>query len=138
MSIGSIDQNVLYLLRILLKRCCQAEIIFSGKGIQDCSGKASLICAGLPSCNHNGTIQDTQRFIRDHQVNIKFHFIPKSQTIRAGTKRIIERKASRFNLIHTDTAVRAGKALAEIVDISVHSIYHQKSLCQIQNCLNGI
>ena len=135
MSISSVDQNVLYLLRILLKRCCQAEIIFSGKSIQDCPGKASLICAGLPSCDHNGTIQDTQRSIRDHQINIKFHFIPKSQTIRAGTKRIIERKASRFNLIHTDTA---GKALAEIMDISIHSIYHQKALCQIQHCLNGI
>lgn len=84
---------------------------------QDCPGKASLICAGLPSCDHNGTIQDTQRSIRDHQINIKFHFIPKSQTVRTGAKRIIERKASRFDLIYTDTTVRTGETLAEIVNI---------------------
>ena len=138
MAVGSIDENILDLLRIILKWCSQTEVILSGKCIQDCPGKASLICAGLPSCDHNGTIQDTQRSIRDHQINIKFHFIPKSQTVRTGAKRIIERKASRFDLIYTDTTVRTGETLAEIVNISIHSIYHQKALCQIQHCLNGI
>ena len=61
MSISSVDQNVLYLLRILLKRCCQAEIIFSGKSIQDCPGKASLVCAGLPPV----TTMAPSRILRD-------------------------------------------------------------------------
>ena len=128
MSISSVDQNVLYLLRILLKRCCQTEIIFSGKSIQDCPGKASLICAGLPSCDHNGTIQATQRSIRDHQINIKFHFIPKSQTVRTGAKRIIERKASWLYFINTDITVRAGKTLAEIQGFSTDHINHHQSI----------
>ena len=90
MSIRSINQNILYLLRIILEWCRKTEIILSGKRIQNCSGKTSLTCAGLPSCHHDRAFQDTQRFIRDHQINVKFHLISESQTVRAGAKWIIE------------------------------------------------
>ena len=52
--------------------------------------------------------------IRNHKVFVKLHLIAKSKAIRTGTKRIIKGKASRLYLINADTAVRAGKALAEI------------------------
>ena len=77
-----------------------------------CSWTGSL--ARLPAHNLDCSLcQMTRRLIRDHQILIKFHFVTKAETLRAGTKRIIKRKASRLNLINADSTVRAGKALAE-------------------------
>ena len=91
--------------------------------IKDCSCKTALICAGLPAHDHNSSLGNTQRFIRNHQINIKFHLISQTKTIRAGSKRIIKRKASRLDLINTDLTIRAGKALTECLHSTIHRIY---------------
>lgn len=76
--------------------------------------------------------------IRYHQVDIELHLVSQTETVRAGSKRIIERKTSRLDLVNTDLAVRAGKTLAEIYDISIHRVHHQKSVCKIKDSLDGI
>ena len=138
MATGTIDENILNFLRVFTERCIQGKIIFSGKSIQNRPRKTSLCCTGLPSENCNCSLIDAQLLIRNHQVNIKFHLITKSQTLRAGTEGIIERKAPRFDLINADSAVRAGKTLAEVQKFPVHGIYYEKAVCQFQYCLNGI
>ena len=138
MSICTMDQNILNIIRIILERSIQAEMVFFRQCIKDCSCKTALICAGLPAHDHNSSLRNTQRFIRNHQINIKFHLISQTKTIRAGSKRIIKRKASRLYLINTDLTIRAGKALTECLHSTIHRIYHKQPIRKIQNCLNGI
>ena len=58
-SVGSVQEHVLNLLRIVLKRCVQIKMIFLTQGIQDCVGKAVFVRAGLPAHYHNGTPRNT-------------------------------------------------------------------------------
>ena len=134
----SIDDHIFDLVRIILKRGIQAELIFLCKRVQNRSCKASLICAGLPAHHSNRPFGNAERHIGDHKINIKFHLISKTGTLWAGSEGIIEGKASRLDFVHTDPAVRAGKALAEIHHIPVHRIYDQKSVRQLQNRFHRI
>ena len=113
-AMGSIDDHIFDLVRIFFKRCFQTEVVFLCKSIQNRSRKTSFICTGLPAQHHNGPLGNAQTPVRYHQVHIKLHFISQAEAGRTGTERIVEGKASRFDLINAHTAVRTGKALAEI------------------------
>ena len=107
------NQHILNILRQLLKRSRKVKLIFLCKCIQNRTGKAAPVRAGLPSCHNDRTILNTHGAIRYHQINVKLHLIAEAIAVRAGSERIIERKAARLDLLNTDSAVRAGKALAE-------------------------
>ena len=138
MSAGTVDKDILDFLRILTERRVQRKLIFPCQGIQDRSGKASLGGTGLPPENSDSPFIDTQFLIRDHQIDIKFHLISKTQTLRAGTKWIIKGKAPGFDLINADATIRTGKTLAEVQKLPVHSVYYQQTIRQIQHGFNGI
>ena len=76
--------------------------------------------------------------VRDHQLRIKFHLIAKSEADRTGSKRVIKRKASRFDLTDADAAVRAGKALTEGHLLTADHIQQKKSFRKCQYILNRI
>ena len=123
-AVRSVNQHVINILRQLLNRGIQAELIFLRKCAQNRIGKASLIFTRLPAHDLNGTFVNTELLIRNHQLRIKLHLISKTKTDRTGAKRIIKGKASRFNLRNTDSTIRAGKALAEIDGFPTNYIYH--------------
>ena len=138
MSACTVQKNILYLFRIVLKWRIQIKSILPAQCIQNCVGKAALIRTGLPSHYGDSSLCNTQGLIWNHQIRIKFHLISKSQTLWACTKRIVKGKASRLNFINADSAVRAGKALAEIHIIPIHGIHNCQSICQIQHGLKRI
>ena len=113
-AVCAVDQHILNVLRQFLKRSREIKLIFLCKCIQNRAGKAALVRAGLPSCHNDCTILNTQGTIRYHQINVKLHLIAEAIAVRAGSERIVERKAARLDLLNTDSAVRAGKALAEV------------------------
>ena len=131
-SVGAMNNDMFDLLRIILKWRCKIKLIFFSQCIQNRSCKASFICAGLPSGHSDRTIQNTERWIRDHQFYVKFHLISESVTIRAGTKRIIKGKTSRLDLIDTHTTVRTGKTLAETQQFSINHFHKRQTICQAQ------
>ena len=126
------------LLRIFFKRRVQVEIIFPAEGVQDGPRKTAFIRAGLPAQHRDGPFIDRQGRIRDHQFLGELHLVTQSEAFRAGAKRIVERKASRLDLLDADPAVRAGEALAEIHRLAVDHIHHQQPLRQMQHALHGI
>ena len=138
MSACAVQNNILYLLGIIFKRCIQIKTVFPAKGIQNSIGKTALICARLPAHHYNSPFRNAQRLIRDHKIRVKFHLITKAKTLRAGPKWVIKRKTSWLDLINTDSTIRTGKALAEIHIISIHGIHHSQSISQIQYCLKRI
>ena len=138
MTAGTMDEDILNLFRILAERRIQRTFIFPCQSIQNRSGKASLRGTGLPPENSDSPFIDTQFLIRDHQIDIKFHLISKTQTLRAGTKWIIKGKTPGFDLINADATIRTGKTLAEIQKLPVHSVYYQQTIRQIQHGFNGI
>ena len=77
-------------------------------------------------------------FIRNHQILVKFHLVAKSETLRAGAKGIVKGKTSRFYLINTDAAVRAGKTLGKLDLLSTDHIHGHQSVRQFQYIFNGI
>ena len=113
-------------------------MIFFRQGIQNRPGKTSFIGTGLPSQYGNGALVNTQRFIRDHQILVKFHLITQSKTIRTGAKRIIKGKTSRLHLINADTAIRTSKVLAEIQHLPICHIHHHQAIAQAHGCFNRI
>ena len=112
-AVCAVNQHILNMLRQLLKRSRKVKLILLCQCIQNRTGKAALVRAGLPSCHNDRTILNTQGAIRYHQINVKLHLIAEAIAVRAGSERIVERKAARLDLLNTDPAVRAGKALAE-------------------------
>ena len=78
MSACTVQKNILYLFRIVLKWRIQTKSILPAQCIENCVGKAALIRTGLPSHHLNGTLCDGQRFIRNHQILVKLHLIAKS------------------------------------------------------------
>lgn len=90
-------------------------------------GIAGRIGAGLPAHYLNCPLGNRQCLIRNHEIFIKLHLVTESVADRTGTKRIIKRKASRFHLIHTDSAIRARKILGKIHWFPVHHIYNRIS-----------
>ena len=112
-SVGSMDNNIMDLFRIILERRIQRKIIFSGKRVKNRAGIAALIGTGLPAQHNDRSLCNTQRRVRNHQLLIKFHLIPQPITTGAGAEWVVERKAARFDFIHTDLTIRTGKTLAE-------------------------
>ena len=125
-------------LRIILKRRIQIKSIFFAESVQNGPGKTALVRTGLPSHGGNGSLVDRQGLIRDQQILVELHLIAQAKAVRAGSEGIIERKAPRLHLIHTDAAVRAGEILAEIDHCPVHGIHHHQSSRQPQSRLDGI
>ena len=113
-ALCAVYKHVLNRLGQILKRGIQAEMVFFRQSVQNRPSKAAFILAGLPAQHHNGPVQNAQRFVRYHQIRIKFHLVAQSQTVRAGAERIIKGKAAGLYLFNTDPAVRAGKILAEV------------------------
>ncbi len=59
LPLGAVDQDIVDILRIILKWGVQAKMVFPGQGIQDRPGKAPLIRAGLPAHHHDRPLGDT-------------------------------------------------------------------------------
>ena len=108
------------------------------QGIQQSSGKAPLIRAGLPPQNHNCALADGQRLVRNHQILVKLHFISQAETLRAGPEGIVKGKASGLHLIHADVAVRAGKALTEGHGFPADYIHNHQPSGKSHHRLDGI
>ena len=132
MSICSINKNIMNFLRIILERRGEIKIVFFTESIQYGSCKTSFRLTRLPARNGNSTFFNGKGRIRYHQALIKFHLITQPQTVRACTERVVKRKTPRLNLVHTDSAVRAGKTLTEIQVLAIHGIHHQQTVRQSQ------
>ena len=138
LSAGSPNQDVMNLLWVFLKRCVEAEMVFLRQRFQNRSAEAALVAAGLPSHRDDGALFDAEALIRYHQVFVKFHLISQAIAVRTGSEGIIKRKASRLHLVHTDSAVRAGKALAEHNRFLAENIYHHQPAGQPHNRVYGV
>ena len=90
LTIRTVNQYILNLLRIFLKRRIQCKLIFFRKCFQYGSGKTALLAGRLPAHDCDCTFIDTQALIRNDQIRIKFHLISKSGTLRAGPERIVK------------------------------------------------
>ena len=112
------------LLWVFFKRSIQIKTIFFTKRLQDRARKTILVCTGLPAKDSDRTLIDRKGRIRDHQLFCELHLISESETLRAGTERIVKRKTSGFDFLDADPAVRAGKALTEIHRFPVDHIHH--------------
>lgn len=66
LALCSVNQNIMNLLGIILKRRVQRKIVMLRQSLQNRIGKASGGIGGLPSQNSNGTLIDTQRWVRNH------------------------------------------------------------------------
>ena len=110
-SAGSVEQNVPYLLRIVLKGCIQTEVIMLRQCREQCVCKASLLITGVPARRNNCPLIDRETLVRHHELQVKLHLVTETQTIRTGPKGIVEGKAPGLHLFDGDPAVRAGKAL---------------------------
>ena len=106
--------------------------------VENGSGKAALVRTGLPAHSHNRPLADAQGFIRNQQILIKFHLVSQSKAFRAGAEWIIEGKAPRLHLVHTDAAVRAGKILAEIHSPLLRYLHRHQPACKLHDGFNGI
>ena len=137
-AVGAMDQHMADFRRKILIGRFQIKAVFFGQGVQNCTGKAVLVRAGLPAHGRDGSFYDTQAFIRDHQILVKLHLVTQSIAVRAGAERVIEGKAPRLDLIDADAAVRAGKALAELQHFSVLHVNHGQAVSQPQNIFQGI
>ena len=126
MAFGSVEQNVLDLLWVVLKGRVQIEMVLLAQGVQNRPGKAPLVRAGLPAQHHNSPLADGQGLVRNHQIRVKLHLVAQAKALRAGAEGVVEGKASGLHLVDADAAVRAGKALAEIHRLPSHHIHgHQ-------------
>ena len=89
---------------------------------------------------------DAQALVWNHQILVKLHLISQTEAVRARTKWVVEREAARLNLIHADTAVRAGKILAErqgivlffAVFIPHRRIGQHQTIGETHDCFNRI
>ena len=70
-----------------------------------------LITTRLPARYGDCTLIQSQTVIRNNQVNIKFCLESKSRTARTCAKWVVEREASRLDLLDADATIRAGKAI---------------------------
>ena len=59
-------------------------------------------------------------------------------TDRTGTKRIIKRKTSWFNLVNTDSTVRTGKTLTEVQLFFPNDINKKNSSSKLHYCFDRI
>ena len=111
---GTMDQYVLNLLRILLERRVQAEMVFLRQRIENRAREAALLLRRLPAHHNDGAVIDGKRPVRNHQIQVEFHAVAQARALRAGAEGIVEGKAARFDLLDADAAVRAGEMLAEM------------------------
>ena len=137
-AICSMKDHIPHCFRQFLIWCIQIEIILLCQSLQNRISIAGWITGRLPAHNLDCSLRQRQTLIRDHQILIKFHFVTKAETLRAGTKRIIKRKASWLNLINADTTVRAGKTLGKLYQFPANDIHRHQTVCQFQNIFNGI
>ena len=133
-----VNQDVVDFLRIVLKGRAQGKFVLLSQRLQDGPCVASLVRAGLPSQHHNSSLVDAQRFVGNHQILVKLHLVAQSVALRAGPKGVVERKAPGLDLVNADTAVRAGKALAEIHGLPADHIHQEKSLRQVEHTLHRV
>ena len=138
LSTGSVDQDIMDLLRIIFKRSIKIKVILCRQGIQNRPRKASRLRAGLPAKDDDRSLVDTQGLIRDHQILIKFHLISQTETVRAGTEWVIKGETSRLHLLDTDPTVRAGKALAEVDRLAARHVHDHQTIGQLHHCLDGV
>ena len=132
------NEHIMNLLRVFLKRSVQIKSVLFAEGIQNRMCEAGFVRAGLPAQNSNRAFIDGKRWIRDYQFFRELHFISQAETLRTRAEGIIKGKTSWLNFLNTDPAVRAGKALAEIQRFAVDHIYYQKSFCQMEHTLHRI
>ena len=125
---GPINQDVVDLLRIVLKWGIEVKMVFFRQSIQRCPREAPFLGARLPAHDDNRPLLDTERFVRNHQIFVEFHLVPQTKAFRTCTKGIIKGKASGLYFLDADSAVRTGKTLAELDWFLFENIdYHQTS-----------
>ena len=138
MAVRTMDQNIMDLWGIILKRCIQIKV---DTLLQSASRIARLklpfVTQDCQPHDRNGSLVDTSGLIRYHQILIKLHLVAKTVAVRAGAKGIVKGKASRFYLFNADSAVRTGKALAEgqnlFPDSHPPASVHQKAGSAVSN-----
>ena len=138
MSLRAVDQNIVDLLRIILKWSVQIKVIFFAQSFQNCPGEAAFIRTGLPPEGRDRPLVDGQAFVRNHQILVKFHLVSQSKTIRTGPEGVIEGKAPGLHLVDADPTIRTGEILAEIGDGSIQMIHHHQTASQREGCLDGV
>ena len=134
----SVNQHMKDLFRQILYRRIQTELIFFGKSLQKSVGKAAGVPRGLPAHHLNRPLAKTQRPVGNHELRVKFHLVAQSEAHGAGSKGVVKGKAPRLDFTDADSAVRAGKALAEIDGLSVNHIHHKQPLRQRKRAFHGI
>ena len=102
---------MLCLFRQILKRHIQREFVFFCECFEACMCITLLITTRLPARYGDCTLIQSQTVIRNNQVNIKFCLESKSRTARTCAKWVVEREASRLDLLDADATIRAGKAI---------------------------
>ena len=136
--IRAVHEHLLHFgLKIFVRRI-HAEAEFLCQGLKDRVGEASLVHAGLPSEHSDRALIDGSGLIGDDQLRGEFHPVAETRADRAGSERIVEGEAPRLDLRHADAAVRAGKTLGELHQLSVYDVHLQKAVRQLQRVLHGI
>ena len=113
LSFGSVQDHMLCLFRQILKWYIQREFVFFRQCFETCMCIALLIPTGLPARYGDCPFIQSQTVVRDNQINIKFCLESKSSTTRTCAKWIVEREASRLDLLNADTTIRAGEAIGK-------------------------
>ena len=129
-AVRSVQEYPADLLRQLLIGRIQRKMIGFGHGVQNGVGKTALIGTGLPPQHCHRPTGNGQALIRDHQILVKLHLVSQAKAVRAGTEGIVEGKASGLDLLHTDAAVRTGKALAERHGFPADDIHDDQTIRQ--------
>ena len=101
-------------------------------------GKAARLGGALPAHDRDRPLIDRSGLVRDDQCRIKFHLVAQSGAVRAGAEWVVEGKAARFNLRNADTAVRAGKILAEFEDFPADDRRLRETVRQLQRIFQRI
>ena len=114
------------------------KAVLLAQGYQNGIGKASLVHAGLPAKDGDGTAVDREAVVRHQQAGIKFHAVAQTCAVGAGAKWIVEGKAAGFDLLYTDPAVGAGKALAELQKLTAHNVCLSQSVGESEGVLQRI
>ena len=127
---GTVPQKLLHLGRKLIP----FGVIVIAIGSKHCAQLLHKIGIQIVAEAGNAPVGKALVGVRNYQGLVKLHVHAKTGAVRAGTEGIVEGKQTRFNRRQADTAVIAGKMLAEKLCFRCFSqrCHLRKAVCQLQ------
>ena len=106
-AVGAVQEEVLLLLRQVLPRRVEVDLVALGDRLRDL-----LVVARRPARpRQDRALVDRQRRVRHHELGVDLHLRAEPGAARARAVRRVERERPRLELGHRDAAVQAGEAL---------------------------